>query len=142
MSSDDDSKNILNFSELKDRLKQKHIRDQIDIPVNEENTSVDDAAQHQELIYKGLDEFFKHLENGVTGFITFSFNDMENIVPEVVIAGDIDPLRAMGALTHISNGFSNAIHMEEFMKQAGDASKDGIKIDKIFPSTGEEEDDN
>lgn len=101
-----DNGKIINFSDLKEKRKKVMTNNN-----EEENVNLD------ELIHTGLDTFFEDLEQGVTGFITFTFNGSDDIVPEIVIAGEIDPLRAMGALQHVSTSLSNALYAKGFVDE-------------------------
>lgn len=100
---------VINFSELRDKIKGKKLAS--------EAAPIDTKVNLEELIHQGLDSFFNNLEQGVTSFITVTFNDADLASPSVVIAGEIDSLKAMGALSHIANGLSQSIYMNEYMGQ-------------------------
>jgi len=102
-------KNVIDFSALKSKLAKSKIVSPVD------NTTEPHLPSNEDLIYQGLDDFFSHLEQGVTGFITIAFNDIEKVRPEVVIAGEIDMLKAIGSLHHLSNSFSNSMYVEEMI---------------------------
>ena len=125
---------VLDFTELKNKiLKDKAVKMEEDTI----NTVISSQQKADEVIHQGLESFFEHLEEGVTGFITLSFNDADKTEPAVVISGEIDPLRAIGALHHVAGGFSYALHMEEFMKRLNDETNIG-PIKSTISGTEEE----